>query len=871
MQAFNTLLSAFSKTLLLITLFALFGNQTRAQCGDTTPCTTLVSNFPYQEDFESGKGGWFNAKMQANYPNPARLPSPVPHFPGVVIPESWAFGTPAKTRIVGAHSGDSAWVTGGLTGNYPPQEHSFVISPCFDFSNLNSPVLGLWVNYDTEPNIDGSCIQTSIDSGRTWIRLGGANTGINWYNRRNLFASPGRICAPANKIGWGGRSSGWKWTQHDLTHLAGEDRVMLRVVFASDFLTNFEGFAFDDVAIVEKPITELGADTALCLGDQKVYDLGFVPNGIYSWQGIPTPPFNNQSYTVVTNPSGLAQIIWGCVDDTLLGFRFCDSVLVNSSLLIPPNISDSTFCEGDSIKYDLSNPGALWNWQAFDSTALTFIQVSTNRRLVTDSSGIFIYAVFDNVGCVFSDTVEARLEKTPPIDLGLGDTVCIGESRIFSAPNGPPGTFYEWRLNGLANPFANTQTIFASSPGKYIVTLITPAGCKEVDSVSLGVELDPVVNLGPDSRECYPVTLNANNAGASFLWNNGDTSQSLTIIPPFTGWVEVTNFLGCESRDSIIITAGVPPVVDLQGDKVLCDQSSIIMDAGNQPLGSSIRWCSGVFGQAQLITNPGLVCVTVTDPDGCIGTDTINITISALKIDLGPDVFLCDGETLTLDAEIPGAQYQWNTGSRNPSINVTNGGIYGVVLSDSLGCIKSDSVTVTQRSPYNGAIGFAPNPTVKFGDPITFSSTNNPAGTNSWTWFFGDGNSATGQTVNYTYSSLDTFEVCLIMSDGICNDTVCSDAGTFLVFLGIEEEMGISMGVFPNPTDGVLHFAAQLTEASPLQIGIWDVNGRQLLKQEFRNDLKFQQEMDISTFAKGVYFLKIQTEKGTTFRKIVKH
>jgi hypothetical protein len=395
--------------------------------------------------------------------------------------------------------------------------------------------------------------------------------------------------------------------------------------------------------------------------------------------------------------------------------------------------------------------------------------------------------------------------------------------------------------------------------------------CTERDSVNFGIELDPVVDLGPDSRECYNVTLNANNHGSFFLWNTGDTSQSLTITPPFTGWVEVTNYLGCSTRDSIVITAGTPPVVDLGGDRVLCDQTSIIMDAGNQPVGSTIRWCNGVFGQAILVTQPGLICLEVTDPDGCIGTDTANITISRLKVNLGPNTFLCDGETLLLDAESPGAQYQWNTGARTPSIRVATGGIYGVVLTDSLGCVKSDSITVTPRPPYNAAIGLTPNPYVPFGTPITFTSTNNPAGTNSWTWIFGDGRRATGQSVNHTYAALDTFKVCLIMSDGVCSDTVCGSAGNFLVFIGMEEEMGISMGVFPNPTDGIIHFAAQLNEASPLQVGLWDLEGRLLFKQELGNAFTFKQELNISDFADGVYFLKIQTEKGATFRKIVKH
>jgi len=805
MQAFNMLFRTFFR-IFLLALLSLTSSLAWAQCGDTVVSSGLINTFPYQEDFENGPAGWFHAPIQSNYPNPTQVPQP-PHFPGIPIPDTWAFGSPSKTRLTGANSGDSCWTNGGLTGNYALQEHSFVVSPYFDFSTLTNPFFGLYYKIDTEANTDGVCIQTSIDSGKTWIRVGGANTGPNWYNRRGLFSSPGVICGTAkNQIGWGGRA-GWRFGQHDIGYLAGQPRVLFRVVFASDFInSNFEGFAFDDVAIMDRPSRDLGPDTVLCLGSQKVYDLGPVPNGSYLWLG----QFTGQTYTVVTNPSGLAQRIIGCVTDTVLGFTFCDSVLVNSSLLTQPVISDTVFCAGDSVRYSLFNPGAMYTWQSYDSALQSFVPISNNRILSTDTSGLYIYSVFDNLGCVFSDTIEARLETPPPINLGPGDTVCIGNSRVYSAPSGPPGTTYEWRLNAIGAPFANTQTIFASAPGKYTVTLITPGGCTSTDSVNFGVELAPVVDLGPDSRECYDLTLNANNPGASFIWNTGATTQTITVTPPFTGWVEVTNSLGCSARDSIVITQGIPPSVDLGGDRVLCDQSSIILDPGNQPTGSTIRWCSGQFQQALLVTTPGLYCVEVTDVDGCIGTDTVDITISALRVDLGPDAFLCDGESATLDAEFPGASYLWNTNATTSSIQITSGGIYGVVLSDTLGCVKSDSITITQRPPYVASIGFPANQYVQFGTPHTFTSTNNPPGTNSWTWIFGDENIASGQTVNHTYASLDTFTICLVMSDGICTDTVCDLAGNFLVFINIEDELGINdLQVHPNPAQHELFVQAE--------------------------------------------------------------
>lgn len=58
----------------------------------TTTPPTVISQFPYVEDFEQGQGDW---NIQGKSP-------------------SWAFGTPNKAIIRGAASGVNAFVTGGL-------------------------------------------------------------------------------------------------------------------------------------------------------------------------------------------------------------------------------------------------------------------------------------------------------------------------------------------------------------------------------------------------------------------------------------------------------------------------------------------------------------------------------------------------------------------------------------------------------------------------------------------------------------------------------------------------------------------------------------------------------------------------------------
>lgn len=71
---------------------------------------------------------------------------------------------------------------------------------------------------------------------------------------------------------------------------------------------------------------------------------------------------------------------------------------------------------------------------------------------------------------------------------------------------------------------------------------------------------------------------------------------------------------------------------------------------------------------------------------------------SPFSIDLGVDQVLPEGETLTLDATIADATYQWSTGATTASIVVDTTGIYWVAVTTCYGT-ESDTIQVTLSYP----------------------------------------------------------------------------------------------------------------------------------------------------------------------------
>ncbi|MCK4922041.1 MAG: hypothetical protein KAS71_13410, partial [Bacteroidales bacterium] len=82
--------------------------------------------------------------------------------------------------------------------------------------------------------------------------------------------------------------------------------------------------------------------------------------------------------------------------------------------------------------------------------------------------------------------------------------------------------------------------------------------------------------------------------------------------------------------------------------------------------------------------------------------DTISIILNQLpEPDLGNDVFLCQGEQVTLS---PGSfnEYIWNTGTTGNTLNVNSTNSYTVTVTDGNSCQNSDTVYVFVQSPFEG-------------------------------------------------------------------------------------------------------------------------------------------------------------------------
>jgi gliding motility-associated-like protein len=92
---------------------------------------------------------------------------------------------------------------------------------------------------------------------------------------------------------------------------------------------------------------------------------------------------------------------------------------------------------------------------------------------------------------------------------------------------------------------------------------------------------------------------------------------------------------------------------------------------------------------------PGSYTITVleTSIDGCAGELKSGVVgVGAPEIDLGGDTYVCEGEFIEIEAEGDFDSYLWQDGSTGSSYITDEAGWISVEVSDSYGCIVSDSL-----------------------------------------------------------------------------------------------------------------------------------------------------------------------------------
>lgn len=152
------------------------------------------------------------------------------------------------------------------------------------------------------------------------------------------------------------------------------------------------------------------------------------------------------------------------------------------------------------------------------------------------------------------------------------------------------------------------------------------------------------------------LTLDAGNAGnpiVKYKWQpGGQTSRQISVNQPGSYSVSVYTVddysykcVGCIACDSAVATAsvsqGTRPAVNLGPDRFICNNNPVTLDPG--VTGIKYLWTpNGEQTQSIITAIPGTYGVTVTNSDGCTGSDHIVLKDSCPMFIFLPNAFTAD-------------------------------------------------------------------------------------------------------------------------------------------------------------------------------------------------------------------------------------
>ena len=451
-------------------------------------------------------------------------------------------------------------------------------------------------------------------------------------------------------------------------------------------VTNSCGTATDDINVTISPLptVDLGTDKQICAGSSVVLN---APSGFtsYTWF-LPNNSVSNLQ-TITVSETGIYKLTvtnsCGAATDEIKV-----QVLPNPSL----NLGNDVFtCQNDTT---LSAP------LGFGSYLWTFPNgiTATNQTITANQEGNYILKVENNCGIV-RDTITVSFHQKPNIDLGIDTLLCQNESVTISLPVD---------YNYLWFDADTSKTRSFSSAGIYYFDILNECGTKR-DSIIINNYVEPTINLGEDRLLCEgeTVILSVNNpTNFPVLWNTGQTTNSIEINKKGTYSVQV--FSECEIySDSVQINYKNKPNLTPIKDAILCNNENYFVEIDSTNPDVSISWFDGNTDFSRILNGASEYSYTLTNECGSV-SDTFSIVLpnnEDIKIDLGNDKMLCNGESTLLSAanETGNFSYLWNTGSTESQISVNTAGIYFVTVSNSCSS-KSDTIKIEYVEEINTKI-----------------------------------------------------------------------------------------------------------------------------------------------------------------------
>ncbi|MBS1764698.1 MAG: T9SS type A sorting domain-containing protein [Bacteroidetes bacterium] len=538
---------------------------------------------------------------------------------------------------------------------------------------------------------------------------------------------------------------------------------------------------------------------------------------------------------------------------------------------------NTQFCPGDSVILCANGANVTSTvWDNGDSAFCTTI----------NTSGVYTATVSAWGGCS---------KQTSPVTVTVFPQLL---AQLSLSPNNDTiysnlsGSNYMWYYSADGQSYssisANDNFYLNPASGYYYLQFYDQNGCVILsDTIYVTCHIQAYGSTFYNcSGDLYNLSVSPYNPGSTYLWtcpggvcpNMFDPSSSISsfIVPSDLScngmyYVTVTDSNGCVATDSVFVNCHYRPfaLVSFQflgncpGDSVtFCVHdtlpgsviTSYLWDGWNNDTTECITVLRKVFFTQHIPQ------VQITNSDGCTSNNSIMLFVSPTgpepdtTVTITGNTQFCPGDSVILCANGANATSTvWDNGDSAFCTTISTSGVYSATVSGWGGCSKQTSpVTVTVFPQLQAHLSLSPN-----NDTIY----SNLSGSNYMWYYSVDGQSYSSTPANSNYIPVTTFGYYYLQFTDTNGCTAFSDT---LAVTGIRE-LDAGLLIYPNPVTDVLTiiFPPELADSF---IEMYEVSGKRILIQRLTSEGKLQ--MNVSSFASGIYYLHITTDNGVVTRKI---
>lgn len=388
----------------------------------------------------------------------------------------------------------------------------------------------------------------------------------------------------------------------------------------------------------------------------------------------------------------------GCTGVASKTIRVISDLGVN---LIPRNV----LCFGDNSGSVLAIPSGgdmpyTFRWST-GSTAneITNIVAGTYSVTLTEANGCTVQgSVMVNQPTLLTASTTRTNPGCPGSTNGTASVVASG---------GTPPYQYAWSSGG------NTASVSGLGAGIYTVTVTDLNLCTTTASVTLtnpqGITVNvsaPTITCGGTATGTATAIVTGGTGTYTYLWSNGQITQTATNLAAGTYGVTVTDGNGCTQVASGITLNELPAVqINFSITNLECTSAPVgavtaTVSNGTPPY--IYAWSNGRTTATINNLASGIYTLTVTDANGCRAVRSAEIGQTAGFTAGAPGTMVtCFGANngtatvVTNGGQAPFA-YVWSNSQTTQTVNNLAPGTYSVTVTDTNECFAVASVVITQ-------------------------------------------------------------------------------------------------------------------------------------------------------------------------------